>query len=127
MLFSKRETFYQVSRVTGPTHNFLAIELATGSGEKHILIEDTPGFCIGHAKLIPEAITSAVVEGLMLANHAFNATYRATHIQYHMSDSLPEAIYGVMAFKIVEHLVSGREFAMEGNEDERQLWPSTTR
>ncbi len=50
MQFTRRGNFYQVSRITGPTHNFLAIILVTEEVASP-QIEPLPGFC--HHKNIP--------------------------------------------------------------------------
>ena len=117
MRFSKRGAFYQVSRVTGPTHNFLAVELATTPQRTPPQIEALQGFCNGHEELDPAEIVRSVLEGLALANGTFNTEYEATHVQCHLGDNPPEVVYGVLAYKIVERLVSGGEFV---EEDERQ-------
>ena len=117
MIFSKRGAFYQVSRVTGPMHNFLALELTTGPQEVEPQIEARPDFCSGHGELDLKAIISAVLEGLALANDSLNTMYAVTRIYYHMGDNPPEEIYGVLAFKIIERLVSGGEFSTEEAKD----------
>ena len=116
MIFSKRGGFYQVLRVTGPRHNFLAVELATGPQEAYPQVGSRPGFCSGHGELDPAAIVSAVLEGLALANGTFNTSYEATSIEYHVGDNPPEEVYGVLAFQIVERLVSGG-FLVEESKD----------
>lgn len=120
MIFSKRGTFCHVSRVTGPTHNSLDIELTTGSQKAQPQVEALAGFCNGHGKLDPAAIVSAVLEGLALANGTYDMEYAAARIRYYTGDNPPEEIYGVLAFRVIERLIEGGAFLTEEPENGQQ-------
>ena len=113
MQFTRQDDFYRVSRVTGPTHNFLSVALTIGA-EVTPQAEALPGHCHAHRALDPLAILSHAQEGLALANQQFGTDYRLSHAQYCVGDSPPEAVYGVLVFKIIEHLTSGGEFPAPG-------------
>ncbi len=117
MLFSRRGACYQASRVTGPRHNFLSVELSFNADDKKPEIEALPGFCDGHGEVDPAEIVRSVLEGLHLANQKYATNYSVSRIQYRANDSVPESVYGVMIFRIVERLAHGGEF-LERNDDD---------
>jgi hypothetical protein len=110
MQFALIEDYYAVSRTTGPSHNLLLLRLAVGN-------QNTPececlppvGSCI-HKPLSETALVSKVVEGVAEANAQFGTQYSATHIRYFQNDTGPEVVYGFLALKIIQHLVTGGEF-----------------
>ncbi len=111
MTYNNWGPFYQVSRVTGPTHNVLAVELTEGLGESEPHIGTLPGFCAGHGHLDPQAIQGSVLEGLHLANRMLSTRYQVRRILYGAQDTPTEAAtYGVLMLKLVTHLAWGEEF-----------------
>ena len=110
MIFSRRGAYYQASRVTGPTHNFLSVLLTAGPDDIQPQVEMLPGFCDGHGDLDPTKIVHSVLEGLDQANHKLGTKYKVSRIQYRSGDNPPEVIYGVLMIKIIERLASGEEF-----------------
>ncbi len=84
--------------------------MASGLSDAEPLFEALPGFCDGHGKLDAAAIVRSVLEGLKQANSKFGTEYTVGHIQYGAGDNPPEAVYGVLMFKIVERLASGATF-----------------
>ncbi len=117
MQFSRRGAYFQASRVTGPRHNFLSVELSFNADDKQPQTEALPGSCGGHGELNPAEIVRSVLEGLDLANQKYMANYSVCRIQYQASDSLPEIVYGFVMFKIVERLANGGEFVERSDDD----------
>lgn len=72
MHFSKFNNSYQVSWVSGPRHNKLAITLSENDDSETVIKALPPiGEC-RHAKLSEERILTNVLEGVERANETFN-------------------------------------------------------
>lgn len=108
MHFSQRDTFYQISRITGPTHNFLALDLAEHNEYSKPAIEQLPphGEC-RHAPLDEQRLLDAVIEGVEQANRRFGTHFIVRAVRYVANDTGPETVYGYLALSIVERLHSG--------------------
>lgn len=110
MKFTKRDNFYQVSWISGPRHNLLAISLTENDdSERFIRMLPPIGEC-RHNRLDETIILAKVVEGIDKANQMFNLDFRVSSIEYVENDTPPEEIYEYLTLKIVEHLVSDRSF-----------------
>lgn len=93
--------FRRLARVTGPTHNFLAIAFADAawSGAPSIEALDTSD---GGAALLDAAeVARAVCEGIADANREFGCDYAACRVQFVPSDSPPAAVHRRLAREIV--------------------------
>lgn len=110
MQFVRIGKYLAISRITGPTHNLLQTQIATG--------EQQPPFCeclppVGnckHAPLSEAALISAILEGVALANERFGTSYCVTHIRYIENDTGPESVYGFLALELISHLERGGKF-----------------
>lgn len=110
MQFVKFGEFLAVARITGPTHNLLQIRLSN-SPQEPLVCECLPATnACRHAHLDEAAIIKAVIGGIAEANQQLGSTYTISHIRYVENDTKPEAVYGFMAKRILEHLHSGGEF-----------------
>jgi hypothetical protein len=111
MQFSRRDEFYQGSHITGPGHNFLALELANGSVNPAPDIKALPpsGGC-HHAPLNEQQILFHVLEGVAKANERYGTDFVVKCLQYVQNDTGPEAVFGFIALKIIERLADGEEF-----------------
>lgn len=111
MHFSRRDQFFQASRITGPTHNLLALSFGEQHDAAAPTIEALPpvGAC-RHAPLDPQQIFAAVLDGVDMANMQFGVQFGVQRVQYVENDTGPERMYGVLAIKLIEHLVGGGTF-----------------
>jgi len=111
MRFSKRDQTYQVSRITGPTHNLLRLELHPEEENTEPALEalqlDPPEPDSG---LDPNIILNEVLTGIATANSEFGVSYTVRRIQYVPSDTPSKGVYEFMAKSIVERIVEGGEF-----------------
>jgi hypothetical protein len=114
MQFSKRDNFYQVSWISGPRHNLLALALSENQDSK-TTIESLPpiGEC-QHNKLNEELIIANVLEGIKSVNQKLNTKFQVSKIQYVENDTGPEQIFNYLTQEIVEHLVKGESFVEKG-------------
>ncbi len=111
MHFSRRDHFYQVSHITGPRHNFLALAIRNDAESIEPVIEALPPLGQGrHAPLNQQHILTAVMDGLREANTWYGTHYTVQHVQYVTNSTGPEALYGVLTLKLIEHLVTGGTF-----------------
>ena len=110
MQFVKDNDLYKVARITGPTHNFLAIRLS----EKKCatLVTALP---IKHGdiqKLDGQVILSQVLKGLESVNLELDKEYFLAEIQFVPSDTESSSVYEFLAGEIIKRIDSGGEFVM---------------
>ncbi len=116
MQFSRRDEFYQVSHITGPKHNFLALAIMNNrSANSAPIITSLPsvGQCL-HPPLNQQQILRAVMEGVSTANTRFGTQFAVQRVQYLANDTGPEGLYGVLALKLIERLVLEGSFEDTG-------------
>lgn len=105
MHFSKQDSYYSVSHITGPNHNLLLVAFADNTDISRATIESLPpiGPC-QHGALDASAILQAVLDGIDDGNAKFGKDYRVIKVKYIENDAPPEAVYRFMAFKLIEYL-----------------------
>ena len=105
MHFSKVGPFLSASRITGPKHNILQLEIGSGDGVRTAVerLGDA-----GAISLSEDGVVSAVMEGLAAANERFQQSWTITRLRYAPADSGPEATYAHLAFSILANLAAGR-------------------
>src|SRR6266699_274831 len=107
MNITQEGSFYQISHITGPTHNRLWISFLEDSEPDLPLppIECLPamGEC-NHEALNPDAIQREALAGVTEANLRFGTSFRVKRLQYLENDVPPEGIYRYLARMLVEHL-----------------------
>ena len=98
-------TFYQISRITGPTHNLLRVGFADREESAAPNIQTLPpiGEC-RHAPMDAQKIIRAVLEGVAEANAACGTDFAVSRVQWVADDTPPETTYSYLARKLVEHL-----------------------
>src|SRR5262245_42041904 len=101
-------SFYQISRITGPTHNLLRIKFAATSPVSP-LIEALPsvGEC-KHEALDEGEILREVLAGVAQAKAHFRTDFAVARVQWIIDDTPPETVYNYLARKLVEHLAAER-------------------
>jgi len=111
MNFSKNDELYQVSRITGPTHNLLRLRLESAAGTPAVEVEELPSFVPGAAaRLESEELIRHVLLGISEANAEFATHYRATKISYVPDDTPVYDVYRLLARSIVSRIVKGEDF-----------------
>jgi len=98
MHYSRVERFLSVSRITGPKHNILQLEV-NGAGCGTPAIER-----LGPSdanSLSEEAVVAAVMEGVAAANERFARDWRVSRMRYAPADSAPETVYAHLAYSIL--------------------------
>ena len=95
MVVSRDGEFYKVTRITGPTHNFLSVKFGD-TADPHIEPLDKKEVDGLHAKDVKYQVLSGIRE----ANNRLCTDYQAAHIQFVRSDSPPIEIYNELALHI---------------------------
>lgn len=99
---------HKVSRITGPTHNFLSLRLEVGKGQGEIQIEKVK--LSGEASLDEVRVVDEVLAGVEEANQCYGTSFVIVALQFVENDSGPETVYKFLALSIVERLASGLPF-----------------
>ena len=111
MRFSKRDDIYQVSRITGPAHNLLRLELGTEGEAADPVVEalelDRAAPATG---LDPDVIRKEVLAGIATANIGSSGRHAVRKIQYVKSDTPSEGVYELLARSIVERIAARGDF-----------------
>ncbi|GAA5497225.1 hypothetical protein Rhal01_03418 [Rubritalea halochordaticola] len=109
MRYTFIDNAYRVVRITGPTHNLLGLEFRDdGQDCVQTAVDLRNG---GQSVINQDELIRHVNQGVSDANRDFGANYFAMTIQYAGDDTPPEDIYSVLAYKIIERLVTSESFA----------------
>jgi hypothetical protein len=105
MRISQDGSFYQISIITGPTHNLLRIQFVRAGVPASPTIEVLPstGEC-HHAPLDSGKILREVLEGVERANTERGTNFAVAKVQWVENDTPPESTYSFLARRLVEHL-----------------------
>jgi hypothetical protein len=107
MQIIKDGPWYKITRITGPKHNYLGIQIENNSTKKfNPTIQALPsvGNCHHHL-LNADAILSEVLTGVSEANKELNCDFSVLSIQYVLNDTPPESIYRSLADCIIREIV----------------------
>jgi hypothetical protein len=107
MQFSRDDEWYQVVRITGPTHNLLGLKF--GEREVSQPIIEAISVDDGEATIIADTIKQQVLEGVAEANAEARTDYKVVAIRYVVTDTPSSSIYRSLAKALVEqraHLAS---------------------
>ena len=92
-----------VTRITGPTHNWLALTFATdGRSPESQVIELPPHGGCDHGLLDRAKVLAAVLAGVADGNSESGADFIVSSARYVADDSGPEETYRYLARSIVE-------------------------
>jgi hypothetical protein len=125
MNFSKSGELDVVTRITGPHHHYLALQLQTEVDPLFVDVE----FCSADGLIGPaepsraDEVRSEVLKGIDAANERLATRYRASRIRFGASDPLLKDAYRAMAQRLVEHVCHLRGKIAEGRETENILNP----
>lgn len=102
MQFSREGDWYQVIRITGPSHNLLALKVGEiGTSEPEV---DRLSVSNEAPMIDAEDVQKQVLEGVEEANTQLGTDYRVTAIRFVATDTPSSSIYSSLAKVIVEQL-----------------------
>jgi len=108
MQVTRDQDWYQIIRITGPSHNLLALRL-DGAGDRQPAIERL--LMSGEATLIEgDDVQEQVLEGVHEANAQFGTNCKVTAIRFVATDTPSSGVYRTMAKAIVEYIAQERTF-----------------
>jgi len=95
--------FYRASYITGPTHNFLAIELSAKPGADPVVVDELNSQPAEPRRLNAGDVERWVIEAVDLANRELGSTYRVVRLQFVISDTHSPGIYAHLARSMVQY------------------------
>lgn len=98
MQYSRVEQFLSASRITGPKHNILQLELGAAAGGKPAIERLGPS---DKDSLSEDTVVSAVMEGVAAANQRFARSWSVSRLRYAPADSAPETVFAHLAYSIL--------------------------
>ena len=101
MDFSRDQEWYQISRITGPTHNKLGLKFGQSEGLPTI---EALSVGDGEAKIVAEVVQQQVLEGVAEANAEFGTDYHVAAIRYVVTDTPSSSVYRMMAISLIRQL-----------------------
>ena len=94
---------YRISRITGPKHNFLGISFGNTITEIEVeAVETKPD--VSESRLCEKKIVESVLNGINRKNIELKTDYKVKKIQYIVSDTPPENIYGQLAEEMIDRI-----------------------
>ncbi len=110
MQFIKDKDLYKVARITGPTHNFLAIRLPDTKCVTQLTpLPIKPGDV---ERLDGTKILAQVLSGLDEVNQEFGKEYFVSEVQFVPSDTKPLSAYAFLVREIIKRIESNNEFVV---------------
>tara|TARA_B100000745_G_C20073369_1_gene366494 strand:+ start:501 stop:836 length:336 start_codon:yes stop_codon:yes gene_type:complete len=110
MQFIRDNGLYKVARITGPTHNFLAIRLS----EEKCSTEVT-ALPVKHGdavKLDGQKVLSQVLNGLEAVNLELGTEYFLSEVQFVPSDSESSTVYGLLIEELIKRIDANADFVV---------------
>ena len=98
MTYTRKGNFHCISRVTGPAHNFLAIEFGPNGGE---CVVERLGTQSEPQTLTNSQVKAWVLAGVAGANEEAGTSLSVCRIQYVAGDTPEAHIYKMMAREMV--------------------------
>lgn len=103
MQFVDNAPLYRLIRITGPRHNLLGLELASGPTEREPELEVLdPG--AAQARLDGREVARQVMRGIEDACTELGCEYYVERIQYLAGDSLPTETYRSLASELIRRI-----------------------
>jgi hypothetical protein len=99
MQFSKQNNLIRVARVAGPSHNFLALELAETAHNTEV--DELAGD--GRRTLEPDDVRREVLNGVAEAARSLGLQVTVGRLKFVPSDTGPASIYRALAGALIEH------------------------
>ncbi|MBB4100258.1 hypothetical protein [Sphingomonas kyeonggiensis] len=108
MQVHRRDGLLVVSRITGPTHNRLALRLERGAVLADLRVKVLPsvGDCRHHDGLTAEEMVPAILDGIAEANRELGTDYVATYAEIVENDSRQPHVYTYLARHLVRAMHS---------------------
>ena len=111
MQFIKDNDLYKVARITGPSHNFLAIKLSETKCSTQITpLQIKPGDV---EKLDGQSVLNQVLSGLDEINQELGKEYFISEVQFIPSDTESSSVYGFLIGELIKRIDSNSDFSRQ--------------
>ncbi len=111
MTFSIVDGRFQVSRITGPTHNLLGLRLSKQPAFGVMIVKLPPVHPGRHNPIDEAQLQIAVMAGVEAANRECGTEWHVAEIAYVEDDTPAFSQYQICANAVVKRLASGESFA----------------
>jgi hypothetical protein len=108
MNFSRNGDWYQVSRITGPSHNFLGLKFGESSASPPVVEFSSVG--TGAEEIEADDVQRQVLEGLYEANAQLGTAYHIAAIRFVTTDTPSLSIYRSLTRSLIEWLARENAF-----------------
>jgi hypothetical protein len=111
MQYYKNDDWYEVIRITGPTHNLLGLRISDQVSDGTPDVEAISG----HAAATPQfesALREQVMAGVEQANAELATDFHVAAIRYLGSDTLDLATYRYLAERVIARVAKRGDFIM---------------
>jgi hypothetical protein len=108
MHFSRDHEWYQISRITGPTHNKLGLKFGEGEGSQPTIEALSVGD--GEARIVAEVVQQEVLDGVAEPNAEFGTDYHVAAIRYVINDTPSSSVYRILTRFLIRHLTQQGAF-----------------
>jgi len=109
MQFVKDKDVYKVARITGPSHNFLAIRLSDRECDTKVTQLSAQNDCT--VVLTDRDVLVQVLSGLRAVNQELKKEYFISEIQFVPSDTESTSIYEYLTKELIKRIDSHGAFA----------------
>jgi len=94
---------YKGSYITGPTHNFLGLQLAEGDApdDFEVIVLPARGGCTHGSELTPDVVQPWINAGIERANQSLGTTYHPVRAEIVANDTHSRGAYEILAMRIV--------------------------
>lgn len=93
--------FYKTAKISGPTHNFLAIKFSDKKNHGIHVVDLNEK---DNSKISGKSLLTQVAEALAKFNRANNCHYQISEIQYIGSDTVSNHVYGELTRVILDSI-----------------------
>ena len=108
MHFVDNHPLYRITRITGPQHNLLGLQLANDPPASGPEVEALDRGSREPGSLDGREVASCVMLGVEQASSELHRAYFVEKIQYVLTDSPPAAIYRQLAIEIIRRVDASR-------------------
>jgi hypothetical protein len=113
MQYYKNNDWYEVVRITGPTHNLLGLWI-DDEPVRVLPIVEAMSTSDAASPEFEALLQTEVLEGVRDANSEFATDFQIRGIRYVGSDTLELSIFRELARHLIEHVAKQGDFVMRG-------------
>ncbi|CCN72623.1 conserved hypothetical protein [Vibrio nigripulchritudo SFn118] len=106
MIYIRDNNLYKIARITGPTHNFLAIRLS--ESKCSIKVKALFSRTEEELRIDEESVVAQVLSGLTSTNLELKTEYYVSEIHYVPSDTKSSSVYKFLTIELLRRIDANR-------------------